>query len=94
MDPTTQNIDQTKEIGDLKRRILSLENNSSEINSVLNQIKGVRPRIKNFEGALKVFSAAPPVADFEEGCLILANESGTYKLYVLINGAWRSATFT
>ena len=30
----------------------------------------------------------------QEGTILLANESGTYKLYAFINGAWRTTTLT
>jgi hypothetical protein len=39
-------------------------------------------------------TSTAPTAKANEGTLILANESGTYKIYAYINGGWRSATLT
>jgi hypothetical protein len=40
-----------------------------------------------------IFTAAP-THNALEGTIILANESGTYKLYAFINGGWRTTTLT
>ena len=47
---------------------------------------------KNFKG-FPIFTSAPTHTALE-GTIILANESGTYKLYAFINGAWRTTTLT
>jgi len=41
----------------------------------------------------QIFTSAP-THDAKEGTLVLANESGTYKLYAYINGGWRGITLT
>jgi len=52
------------------------------------------PRLnpKDFMG-FPVFTSAP-THNAQEGTIILANESGTYKLYAFINGGWRTTTLT
>lgn len=40
-----------------------------------------------------IFTTAPTHVA-KEGTIILANESGTYKLYAYINSGWRSVTLT
>ena len=47
---------------------------------------------KNLKG-FPIFTAAP-THTAQEGTIILANESGTYKLYAFINGGWRSEVLT
>ena len=37
---------------------------------------------------------ATPTHNAEEGTILLANESGTYKLYAFINGGWSGVTLT
>lgn len=40
-----------------------------------------------------IFTSAP-THKTKEGTIILANESGTYKLYAYINGGWRGVELT
>lgn len=40
-----------------------------------------------------IFTAAPTHTALE-GTIVLANESGTYKLYAYINAGWRTVTLT
>lgn len=47
---------------------------------------------KNFKG-FPIFTTAP-THNAQEGTILLANESGTYKLYAYINGGWRTTTLT
>lgn len=55
-------------------------------------IDGKRIEAQNLLG-FPIFTSAP-THDAIEGTILLANESGTYKLYAYINGGWRSVTLT
>lgn len=52
------------------------------------------PKINGSDlGGFKIYTSAP-THNAPEGTILLANESGTYKIYARINKGWRSATLT
>lgn len=66
-----------------------------EKNNITHTHNGIdAPRINPKDlKSFPIFTSAP-THDAQEGTILLANESGTYKLYAYINGGWRSVTLT
>lgn len=79
MDQDTQ-----KQLDDLKRQVSNLQDIVDDLSGMLNS---PRVQILNLEGAMNVLSAAPTNTDVLDGSFYATTEP---KLYIRINGAWKS----